>query len=105
VRRSLKVVQANRAGSFRVGFRLVPQYLEEATTVKRIHPELTQTTVRCASCGNAFATRSTRSEIAVDVCSNCHPAYTGVERPIQSGSRIERFERRRAAAATNRRSG
>jgi large subunit ribosomal protein L31 len=66
--------------------------------VKRIHPELTLTDVRCWSCGNAFATRSTRSEIVVDVCSNCHPAYTGVERAAQAGSRIERFERRRAAA-------
>jgi large subunit ribosomal protein L31 len=60
-----------------------------------------QTSVRCASCGNVFVTRSTRNEIVVDVCANCHPAYTGVERPIQAGSRIERFERRRAAAATN----
>jgi large subunit ribosomal protein L31 len=66
--------------------------------LKRIHPELTLTKVRCSSCGNAFATRSTRSEIVVDVCSNCHPAYTGVERAVQAGSRIERFERRRAAA-------
>jgi large subunit ribosomal protein L31 len=71
--------------------------------VKRIHPELTQTTVRCASCGNVFATRSTRGEIVVDVCSNCHPAYTGVERPSRAGSRIERFERRRAAASIHRR--
>ena len=39
-----------------------------------------------------------RSEITIDVCSNCHPAYIGTERRTQSGSRIERFERRRAAA-------
>jgi large subunit ribosomal protein L31 len=51
------------------------------------------------SCGNVFITRSTRSEIAIDVCSNCHPAYTGVARTVQSGSRIDRFERRRARAA------
>jgi large subunit ribosomal protein L31 len=55
-------------------------------------------TVRCTSCGEVFTTRSTRSEIIVDVCSNCHPAYTGVERSAQSGSRIDRFERRRASA-------
>jgi large subunit ribosomal protein L31 len=42
--------------------------------------------------------RSTRPELVVDVCSHCHPAYTGAERPVASGSRIERFERRRAAA-------
>jgi large subunit ribosomal protein L31 len=66
--------------------------------LKQIHPELMWTNVRCSSCGNTFATRSTRSEIVVDVCSNCHPAYTGVQRAVQAGSRIERFERRRAAA-------
>ena len=62
------------------------------------HPTLEIATVRCASCGNVFTTRSTRSEITLDVCSNCHPAFTGFERPIQSGSRIDRFERRRARA-------
>jgi large subunit ribosomal protein L31 len=67
--------------------------------LKHVHPGLTPTTVRCTSCGNAFTTRSTRSEIVVDVCSNCHPAYTGVERATRSGSRIERFERRRRLAA------
>ena len=60
--------------------------------------ELTLATVRCTSCGNTFTTRSTRSEMVVDVCSNCHPAYTGRERAVKSGSRIERFERRRQRA-------
>ena len=55
--------------------------------------------VRCLSCGNVFTTRSTRSEILIDVCSNCHPAYTGYERATKTGSRIERFERRRNLAA------
>ena len=62
------------------------------------HPELVLATVRCTSCENVFTTRSTRSEITVQVCSNCHPAYTGSERPVSSGSRVERFERRRARA-------
>lgn len=66
--------------------------------MKHIHPELMLTTVRCSTCGNEFTTRSTRSAVVVDVCSNCHPAYTGVERSARSGDRIERFERRRAAA-------
>ena len=60
------------------------------------HPTRVIATVRCASCGEEFTTRSTRSEITVDVCSKCHPAYTGLERTTQSGSRIDRFERRRA---------
>jgi large subunit ribosomal protein L31 len=72
---------------------------EGGISLKHVHPGLTPTTVRCTSCDNAFTTRSTRSEIVVDVCSNCHPAYTGVERATQSGSRIERFERRRQLAA------
>jgi large subunit ribosomal protein L31 len=72
---------------------------KEAISLKHVHPELTLATVRCTSCGRTFVTRSTRDEIVVDVCSNCHPAYTGAERRVQSGSRIDRFERRRAAAS------
>ena len=64
--------------------------------MKTIHPELGLTTVRCTSCGNTFTTRSTRSELVIDTCSSCHPAYTGVERA--AASRIERFERRRQLA-------
>jgi large subunit ribosomal protein L31 len=64
-----------------------------------IHPELAMTTVRCSNCGTTFETRSTRPSIHVEVCSQCHPAYTGVERIVSRGSRIERFERRRARAA------
>ncbi len=72
---------------------------KEAISLQHIHPELTLTSVRCTSCGTTFTTRSTRSEIVVDVCSKCHPAYTGIERATRSGSRIERFERRRQLAA------
>jgi large subunit ribosomal protein L31 len=62
------------------------------------HPETAIATVRCSSCGSTFETRSTRPSIDVDICSECHSAYTGVERTVSRGSRIERFERRRAAA-------
>jgi large subunit ribosomal protein L31 len=55
--------------------------------------------VRCSSCGATFTTRSTAEAISVDVCSNCHPAYTGQERAVASGGRVERFNRRRALAA------
>jgi large subunit ribosomal protein L31 len=64
------------------------------------HPELELTKVRCAVCGNEFTTRSSVAELVLDVCSSCHPAYTGVEREVARGSRVERFERRRAQAAT-----
>jgi large subunit ribosomal protein L31 len=72
--------------------------LEEAIPLKAIHPELSLATVRCASCGNTFPVRSTLDEIVLDVCSNCHQAYTGIARPATGGSRIERFERRRRPA-------
>ena len=55
--------------------------------------------VRCSSCGESFRIRSTAEAISVDVCSNCHPAYTGRERTVASGGRIERFNRRRVLAA------
>jgi len=64
-----------------------------------IHPQLTATTVSCSNCGTTFETRSTRPSLHVEVCSQCHPAYTGVERAVSRGSRIERFERRRARAS------
>jgi large subunit ribosomal protein L31 len=64
--------------------------------MKQMHPEIMIMSVRCSTCGNEFTTRSTRSELTIDVCSNCHPAYTGIERAVASGSRIERFEQRRA---------
>jgi large subunit ribosomal protein L31 len=70
-----------------------------------IHPELNATTVTCSNCGATFETRSTRASIQVEVCSQCHPAYTGRERAVSRGSRIERFERRRDAAARAKRRG
>ncbi len=63
-----------------------------------IHPETQVATVTCTTCGTSFETRSTRPSIQIEVCSACHPAYTGVERSVRRGDRIERFERRRAAA-------
>jgi large subunit ribosomal protein L31 len=67
--------------------------------MKGMHPELVMTNVRCETCGHEFTTRSSRAELVLDVCSSCHPAYTGIEREIVRGSRIERFELRRARAA------
>ena len=64
------------------------------------HPMPQVVDVQCASCGASFAFMSTAESIAVDVCSSCHPAYTGRERVLASGSRIARFNRRRALATT-----
>lgn len=60
-----------------------------------IHPAYADTTVTC-TCGNTFVTRSTRSDgsIHADVCSQCHPFYTGKQKIVDVGGRVERFERR-----------
>jgi large subunit ribosomal protein L31 len=63
------------------------------------HPETHILDVVCARCGTAFAIRSTAASMSVDICSNCHPAYTGVQHTAPVGSRVERFNRRRALAA------
>jgi large subunit ribosomal protein L31 len=68
--------------------------------MKGKHPEQMLTSVRCGTCRNEFTTRSSRGEMVVDVCSNCHPAHTGVERAVAHSDRIERFERRRALSHT-----
>ena len=62
------------------------------------HPEFVITRVRCNACGSEFTTRSSHAELLLGVCSSCHPAYTGIERPAAQGSRVDRFERRRARA-------
>ena len=59
-----------------------------------IHPNYVVTDVRC-SCGNTFTTRSTKGgELHVELCSECHPFYTGKQKLVDSGGRIDRFERR-----------
>jgi large subunit ribosomal protein L31 len=58
-----------------------------------IHPNYEETTVTCA-CGEVFHTRSTRKNIRVDICSKCHPFFTGEKKFLDSAGRIERFEQR-----------
>ena len=59
-----------------------------------IHPEYVVTHVRC-SCGNEFETRSTAGEhVHLDVCSNCHPFFTGRQRIVDTGGRVQRFQSR-----------
>jgi large subunit ribosomal protein L31 len=58
-----------------------------------IHPEYHRCVVICA-CGNTFETRSTVPEIHVEVCSNCHPFYTGQQRLVDTAGRVERFKRK-----------
>ena len=58
-----------------------------------IHPQYEITTVVC-SCGNTFETRSTAKEMHVEICAECHPFYTGKQKLIDTGGRVERFQRR-----------
>ncbi|HLF69566.1 MAG TPA: 50S ribosomal protein L31 [Actinomycetota bacterium] len=60
---------------------------------KGIHPEYMEATVHC-SCGNTFKTRSTVSDIRSDLCSECHPFYTGKQKLVDTGGRVERFQRK-----------
>jgi large subunit ribosomal protein L31 len=60
-----------------------------------IHPEYVLAHVRCA-CGNEFYTRSTKPELHVEICSECHPFYTGKQKLVDTGGRVERFKRRAA---------
>ena len=58
-----------------------------------IHPEYYEVTARC-SCGNTFQTRSTEKDLHVELCNVCHPFFTGKQRLVDSGGRVERFQRR-----------
>jgi large subunit ribosomal protein L31 len=58
-----------------------------------IHPQYVEATVTCA-CGNTFTVGSTKPTLRVDVCSKCHPFYTGQQRILDTAGRVERFRRR-----------
>ena len=63
-----------------------------------IHPEYVECTVRC-SCGNTFKTHSTKSEIQVELCNECHPFYTGQQKFVDTGGRVQRFADKFGGAA------
>ena len=58
-----------------------------------IHPEYVEATVTCG-CGESFKTRSTKPKIAVEICSKCHPFYTGKQKLLDTTGKVERFRRR-----------
>ena len=64
-----------------------------------LHPESQLVHVVCSTCGTEHTLRSTAASLTVEVCSSCHPAYTGVQHGAARGDRIERFNRRRALVA------
>ncbi len=59
----------------------------------KIHPEYVEATVHCA-CGNTWTTHSTKRDLHVEVCSACHPYFTGEQRIVDTAGRVERFKKR-----------
>ena len=58
-----------------------------------IHPNYVSTVVKCA-CGATFETRSTKENLRVDICANCHPFFTGKQKLVDTGGRVDRFKKR-----------
>ena len=64
-----------------------------------IHPKYQEVTVRCA-CGNSFKTRSTKADLHLEICSQCHPFFTGRQKLIDTEGRVERFTKRFGSQTT-----
>lgn len=58
-----------------------------------IHPEYVEAVVKCA-CGETFTTRSTKPELRVDICSKCHPFFTGKQKFVDAGGRVDKFKKK-----------
>jgi large subunit ribosomal protein L31 len=63
-----------------------------------IHPQVFETTVHCNGCNTTFTTHSTVESIDVEICSNCHPFYTGKQKLIDTAGRVDKFKARQAKA-------
>ena len=70
-----------------------PKVKEEQVVKANIHPKYHEVEARCA-CGNTWKTRSTKSELHLEICSNCHPFFTGRQKLIDTEGRIERFTKK-----------
>ena len=64
---------------------------------ENLHPEYEETTITCA-CGNVVNTRSTKKDVKVEICAKCHPFFTGKQKLVDTGCRVERFNKRFKAA-------
>ena len=62
---------------------------------EKIHPEYFEVTAHCA-CGNTWKTKSTKKEMRLEICSNCHPFFTGKSKLVDTAGRVERFQKRYA---------
>ncbi len=60
---------------------------------EKLHPEYKETTITCA-CGEVIQTKSTKQNIRIDICSKCHPFFTGKQKLVDSAGRVEKFKKR-----------
>ena len=74
-------------------FALLPIQKEVNSMKEGIHPNYEQTTIRCA-CGAVIETGSTKKDIKVEICSKCHPFYTGKQKLVDTGGRVDRFNKK-----------
>lgn len=65
---------------------------------KGIHPRYVETDIVCGTCGTVWKTRATKSNLRVDICSHCHPFYTGEQRIVDTAGQVDRFMRRLATS-------
>lgn len=65
---------------------------------KGIHPNYVETDIVCGTCGTVWSTRSTTPNLRVDICSNCHPFYTGEQRIVDTAGQVDRFMKRLATS-------
>ena len=77
--------------AFAIGLRAVTY--EVKNMKEGIHPNYQRTTIRCA-CGEIIETGSTKKDITVEICSKCHPFYTGKQKLVDTGGRVDRFKKR-----------
>ena len=74
--------------------RQVAVWVKEVTEMKEaIHPKYKETTITCA-CGNVIETRSTKENIRVEICSKCHPFFTGKQKLVDTSGRVDMFKKR-----------
>jgi large subunit ribosomal protein L31 len=81
---------------------LLPAASEELVVKEGIHPKYQEVEVRCA-CGNTFKTRSTKPELHLEICSACHPFFTGRQKLIDTEGRVERFTKKFGAQTAEQR--